>query len=142
MKHAEKSKEVAVKHDESTTEELLALSRRLLESIAAADWETYATLCDPSLSAFEPESQGHLVEGIEFHRFYFNLGASPGPCNITLVAPHVRVMGDAAVVSYVRLTQRCDAGGTPAVSRCEETRVWQRSGGRWRHVHFHRSTVR
>ena len=24
----------------------------------------------------------------------------------------------------------------------EETRVWQRRDGRWRHVHFHRSPVR
>jgi calcium/calmodulin-dependent protein kinase (CaM kinase) II len=131
-----------VKHDESTIEELLTLSQRLLESIAAADWETYASLCDAGLSAFEPESQGHLVEGMDFHRFYFNLGAGPGACNVTLSAPHVRVMGDAAVVSYVRLTQRCDADGKPVVSRCEETRVWQRVGGRWQHVHFHRSVTR
>ena len=129
-------------HDESTIEELLTLTQRLLESIAAADWETYASLCDASLSAFEPESQGHLVEGMDFHRFYFNLGAAPGTCNVTMVAPHVRVMGDAAVVSYVRLTQRSDADGKLTVSRFEETRVWQRLDDRWQHVHFHRSASR
>lgn len=129
-------------NDESTIEELLTLSQRLLESIAAADWETYASLCDGSLSAFEPESQGHLVEGMDFHRFFFNLGASPGTFNITLTAPHVRIMGDAAVVSYVRLTQRADAEGKVTISRCEETRVWQRIGGQWKHVHFHRSMTR
>lgn len=127
---------------ESAKEELLVLSQRLLESIASADWETYAALCDPSISAFEPESLGHLVEGMEFHRFYFNLGASSAPRNTAIVSPHVRIMGDSAVVSYVRITQRCDAEGTPTVSRCEETRVWQRVGGKWRHVHFHRSAVR
>jgi len=131
-----------VEHTESTTEELLALSHRLLESIAAADWETYADLCDPSLSAFEPESLGHLVEGMEFHRFYFNLGASSAPHNTTIASPHVRIMGEAAVVSYVRIVQRCDADGKPVLSRCEETRVWQRIGGQWRHVHFHRSSAR
>lgn len=128
-------------NDESTTQELLTLTRRLLESIAGADWETYSSLCDPSLSAFEPESQGYLVEGMDFHHFFFNLGASPGTCNITLVSPCVRVMGEAAVVSYVRLTQRADAEGKVTISRCEETRVWQRIGGRWQHVHFHRSMV-
>jgi calcium/calmodulin-dependent protein kinase (CaM kinase) II len=133
--------EDTMQHDEATTQELLTLTRRLLESIAAADWETYSALCDPSLSAFEPESQGHLVEGMDFHHFFFNLGASPGPCNITLVAPCVRVMGEAAVVTYVRLTQRADVEGKVAISQCEETRVWQRIGGRWQHVHFHRSTT-
>jgi len=45
-------------------------------------------------------------------------------------------------VSYVRLVQRLDADGQPVVARCEETRVWQRMEGRWRHVHFHRSAAR
>lgn len=31
---------------------------RLLESIAAGDWGTYAELCDASLTCFEPEAQG------------------------------------------------------------------------------------
>jgi len=131
-----------VSHDESTVNELLQLSQRLLESIVSSDWETYRLLCDASLSAFEPESSGHLVEGLGFHHFYFGLGAAQGPVHTTMVSPHVRVMGDAAVVSYVRLTQRCDAEGKPVVSRCEETRVWQRSERQWRHVHFHRSVAR
>jgi len=118
------------------------VNQRLLESIAAGDWETYASLCDASISAFEPESLGHLVEGLEFHRFYFNLGAAPGPRTTSMTSPHVRVMGDVAVVSYVRLVQRLDADGQPVVARCEETRVWQRMEGRWRHVHFHRSAAR
>jgi ketosteroid isomerase-like protein len=125
--------------EESTVQELLAMTQRLLDSIASADWETYRSLCDPSLSAFEPESQGHLVEGMEFHHFFFKLGASAGARNTTMVAPRVRVMGDAAVVAYVRLTQRTDAEGKVTISQCQETRVWQRIDGRWQHVHFHRS---
>jgi hypothetical protein len=136
------SKEDIVSQDESTVRDLLELNQRLLDSIASADWETYASLCHPSLSAFEPESSGHLVEGLDFHRFYFGLGAAQGPVNTTMTSPHVRVMGEAAVVSCVRLTQRCDADGKPVVSRCEETRVWQRIQGQWRHVHFHRSMAR
>jgi calcium/calmodulin-dependent protein kinase (CaM kinase) II len=123
------------------SQELLQLNQRLLESIARADWPTYEQLCDPSLSAFEPESRGQLVEGMPFHRFYFDLGGVQGEHNTTMASPHVRVMGDVAVVAYVRLNQRVDAQGKPVESAVEETRVWQRQGGRWRHVHFHRSPV-
>ena len=126
---------------DAVTQELLQLNQRLLDSIARADWTTYEELCDPSLSAFEPESCGQLVEGMPFHRFYFNLGGVKGEQNTTMASPHVRVMGDVAVVAYVRLNQRVNAQGAPVVSAVQETRVWQRQGGRWRHVHFHRSPL-
>jgi calcium/calmodulin-dependent protein kinase (CaM kinase) II len=119
--------------------ELIDLTQRLLKCIAEADWETYSQLCDPTLSAFEPESLGHLVEGLEFHRFYFNLGAAEGPVNVTLSSPKVRLMGDVAIVSYARLVQRLDEDGVPVTRQSAETRVWQRRDGAWRHVHFHRS---
>ncbi len=124
---------------ESTVEKLLDLNRQLLESIAKADWKAYAELCDPSITCFEPEACGHLVAGMDFHKFYFDLGASSGPRTTTMASPHVRVMGDAAVVSYVRLTQVLDAAGSPVTKEVQETRVWQLAGGKWRHVHFHRS---
>jgi calcium/calmodulin-dependent protein kinase (CaM kinase) II len=120
------------------TEELLRLNARLLDSIARADWATYQELCDPTLTAFEPEAVGQLVEGMDFHHFYFKLGGVQGPYHTTMAAPKVRVMGDVAVLTYVRLNQRVGAQG-PVTSSVEETRVWQRQDGRWRHVHFHRS---
>jgi hypothetical protein len=126
---------------DAVTEELLQLSQRLLDCIADADWATYEELCDPSLTAFEPESRGQLVEGLPFHRFYFDLGGAKGRYNTTLCSPHVRVMGDVAVVAYVRVNQRVGVDGRPVETAVSETRVWQRIGGRWRHVHFHRSLV-
>lgn len=124
-----------------TVAELIRLNHRLLTSIAEADWDTYTELCDPTLSCFEPEARGHLVEGMEFHQYYFNLPAGPAsPRHTTLVCPHVRLLGEnVAVVSYVRLTQKLDATGAPQSAECEETRVWERQDGVWRHVHFHRS---
>jgi calcium/calmodulin-dependent protein kinase (CaM kinase) II len=119
--------------------ELINLTRQLLDAIAAADWDTYQRLCDPTLTAFEPEGRGHEIEGLEFHRFYFNLGPGKAPRQTTIVSPRVRVMGDVAVVSYVRLVQSGAEGSGPITSAYEETRVWQRQQGRWRHVHFHRS---
>jgi len=127
---------------ESLHEELLQLNQRLLESIARGDWETYQSLCDPTLTAFEPEACGQLVTGLAFHEFYFQLGGAKGPHHTTVCAPHVRVMGDTAVVSYVRLNQRLDAQGAPHTTGSDETRVWQRQNGQWKHVHFHRSPLR
>lgn len=34
----------------------------------------YRKICDPGLTAFEPEALGNLVEGMDFHRFYFENG--------------------------------------------------------------------
>jgi len=31
-------------------------------------------ICDPHLTAFEPEALGNLVEGMDFHKFYFDNG--------------------------------------------------------------------
>jgi len=60
----------------------------------------------------------------------------------TLCAPHVRLLGDVAVVTYVRLTQGINPEGLPHTTAHDETRVWHRRDSRWRHVHFHRSPVR
>ena len=74
-------------------EELIAINQRLLESILVGDWETYATLCDPSITAFEPEARGELVQGLDFHGFYFDQGGVSGPHNTTMASPHVRHAG-------------------------------------------------
>ena len=138
--------------------EVLALNQRLLDSIAAGDWAAYEALCAPDLTCFEPETLGHLIEGMAFHKFYFDLGASNGPRNVTMASPHVRLLGnDAAIVSYTRLVQRLNAENSPVTSQVEETRVWQRctsavggvadaepvprtaSSSNWKLVHVHRS---
>jgi calcium/calmodulin-dependent protein kinase (CaM kinase) II len=126
-------------NEETVINELLDLNEQLLDSIAEGDWETYQKLCDPTLTAFEPESRGSLAEGMDFHRFYFDRGGIRGGYNITVCSPHVRLMGDVAVISYVRLLQMSDDAGKPATYRSEETRIWQRQDALWRHVHFHRS---
>jgi hypothetical protein len=122
--------------------ELLALNQKLLEAIVGGDWKTYETLCDPSITCFEPEARGQVVAGMAFHKYYFDLpGAPQKPAkNVSMAQPHVRLLGnEGAVISYVRLTQSLDASGTPQTGRTEETRVWQKIGGAWKHVHFHRS---
>ncbi len=123
----------------SPSEEILKINHELLVSIATANWVKYKELCDPTLTCFEPEALGQLAEGMDFHEFYFKLGAAATPHNTSMASPHVRIMGDVAVVSYVRLNQRILADGTPVTRSVEETRVWQKQNGAWKHVHFHRS---
>jgi calcium/calmodulin-dependent protein kinase (CaM kinase) II len=126
---------------DATTTELLQLNQRLLDAISQGDWATYQELCDASLTAIEPEAPGQIVEGLAFHRFYFDLGGVRGRHQTTMTAPHVRVMGDVAVIAYVRLIQRVGPDGAAVTVATVETRVWQRSEGRWRNVHFHRSAL-
>jgi calcium/calmodulin-dependent protein kinase (CaM kinase) II len=58
-----------------------------------------------------------------------------------MCAPTVRLLSeDVAVVCYVRLVQWVNLDGEPETARSEETRVWHRVEGTWKHVHFHRST--
>lgn len=118
---------------------LLELSQKLLAAIDRGDWATYAGLCDPSITCFEPEAEGHLVSGLPFHKFYFDLPGSGSPRLSSIASPHIRVMGDGAVVTYVRLVQKLDANGTPVSVASDETRIWHKQDGSWKHVHFHRS---
>ena len=122
-------------------DELLKLNDRLLRSIAEADWDTYRELCDPTLTAFEPESRGQLVEGLAFHKFYFDQGGVRGAHQTIMIAPNVRVMGEVAVVAYIRLNQRLTEERQPVTTSVQETRIWQKKDGKWKHVHFHRSPI-
>jgi calcium/calmodulin-dependent protein kinase (CaM kinase) II len=123
------------------SDELLALTQELLDAIAAGDWATYERLCAPDLTAFEPEACGQLVEGMAFHQFYFNLPNRAHRRQTTMAASRVRVMGEVAVVTYIRVDQTAGPDVVPQSVAFNETRVWQRQDGRWRHVHFHRSPV-
>lgn len=119
---------------------ILELTQKLLMAATSGDWDTYTKLCDPSLTAFEPEALGNLVDGLDFHHFYFKLaGDDNSPIQSTIVAPHIRIMGNVAVIAYVRLTQKLNGEGKPITTAMEETRIWQRSELGWKHVHFHRS---
>lgn len=86
----------------------------------------YRKICDPGLTSFEPEGLGNLVEGMDFHRFYFDnrkstkyyyyflllkfrgyvlkpdpslpsvLSKNSKPIHTTILNPHVHMIGDDA----------------------------------------------
>ncbi|MEE2686303.1 MAG: DUF4440 domain-containing protein [Planctomycetota bacterium] len=119
---------------------LIELSRQLLATIDEGDWEAYSSLCDPTITAFEPEGAGSLVEGMPFHEFYFQGEKGKGRHQSSISSAQVRMLGEnVAVVTYVRLVQREDRRGRLSTRAFEETRLWQQQEGNWKHVHFHRS---
>uniref|UniRef100_A0A4W4EXI0 calcium/calmodulin-dependent protein kinase n=1 Tax=Electrophorus electricus TaxID=8005 RepID=A0A4W4EXI0_ELEEL len=123
-------------------QEIIKVTEQLIESINNGDFEAYSKLCDPGLTSFEPEALGNLVEGHDFHRFYFENALSKGnkPVHTILLNPHVHLIGeDAACIAYIRLTQYMDGSGRPRTMQSEETRVWHRRDGKWQNIHFHRS---
>ncbi|XP_047550702.1 calcium/calmodulin-dependent protein kinase type II subunit beta isoform X5 [Lutra lutra] len=121
-------------------QEVIKITEQLIEAVNNGDFEAYAKICDPGLTSFEPEALGNLVEGMDFHRFYFEnlLAKNSKPVHTTILNPHVHVIGeDAACIAYIRLTQYIDGQGRPRTSQSEETRVWHRRDGKWQNVHFH-----
>ncbi|XP_074837617.1 calcium/calmodulin-dependent protein kinase type II subunit beta isoform X1 [Carettochelys insculpta] len=121
-------------------QEIIKITEQLIEAVNNGDFEAYAKICDPGLTSFEPEALGNLVEGMDFHRFYFEnlLAKNNKPIHTTILNPHVHVIGeDAACIAYIRLTQYVDGQGRPRTSQSEETRVWHRRDGKWLNVHFH-----
>ncbi|XP_069038021.1 calcium/calmodulin-dependent protein kinase type II subunit beta isoform X17 [Lepisosteus oculatus] len=121
-------------------QEIIKITEQLIEAVNNGDFEAYAKICDPGLTSFEPEALGNLVEGMDFHRFYFEnlLSKNSKPIHTTILNPHVHLIGeDAACIAYIRLTQFVDAQGRPRSSQSEETRVWHRRDSKWQNVHFH-----
>uniref|UniRef100_A0A8C9VRX1 calcium/calmodulin-dependent protein kinase n=1 Tax=Scleropages formosus TaxID=113540 RepID=A0A8C9VRX1_SCLFO len=123
-------------------QEIIKVTEQLIEAISNGDFESYAKMCDPSVTAFEPEALGNLVEGLDFHRFYFeNLWSKNSkPVHTTILNPHIHLIGEeAACIAYIRITQYIDTNGMPRTAQSEETRIWHRRDGKWQIVHFHRS---
>ncbi|XP_011500182.1 PREDICTED: calcium/calmodulin-dependent protein kinase type II subunit delta isoform X4 [Ceratosolen solmsi marchali] len=130
--------------EDARRQEIIKMTEQLIESINTGDFEAYTKICDPHLTAFEPEALGNLVEGMEFHKFYFDnvLGKNCKAVNTTILNPHVHLLGeDAACIAYVRLTQYMDKQGVAHTQQSEESRVWHKKDNKWQNVHFHQSAV-
>uniref|UniRef100_G3X8K7 calcium/calmodulin-dependent protein kinase n=1 Tax=Meleagris gallopavo TaxID=9103 RepID=G3X8K7_MELGA len=124
-------------------QEIIKITEQLIEAINNGDFDAYTKICDPGLTSFEPEALGNLVEGMDFHKFYFEnlLSKNSKPIHTTILNPHVHVIGeDAACIAYIRLTQYIDGQGRPRTTQSEETRVWHRRDGKWLNVHYHWKT--
>ncbi|KJH46869.1 Calcium/calmodulin dependent protein kinase II Association [Dictyocaulus viviparus] len=131
-------------------QEIVRVTQQLLDAISCRDFDVYTKLCDPAMTCFEPEALGNLIEGVEFHRFYFDYGNNnprKSQVHTTMLNPTVHVMGEeGACIAYVRLTQFMDRSdhinslsdfrnGEARTRQTQESRVWQKKAGRWLCVH-------
>ncbi len=122
-----------------TTQELLALNQRLLDSIAGGDWATYQELCDPSLTAVEPESHGQVIEGL-------NSIVSTSTSAASAAAARQRNalrMSVSWATPLLSSTRGSSSALTPTggVHSATSRRALARKDGKWRHVHFHRTPL-
>ncbi|CRL07176.1 CLUMA_CG020164, isoform A [Clunio marinus] len=140
--HSNSKENISIEFIQARRQEIIKMTEQLIEAINNGDFETYTKICDPHLTAFEPESLGNLVEGMDFHKFYFEnvLGKNCKAINTTILNPHVHLLGDeSACIAYVRLTQYMDKQGHAHTYQSEESRVWHKRDNKWQNVHIHRS---
>jgi|AntRauTorckE5430_2_1112549.scaffolds.fasta_scaffold06381_3 calcium/calmodulin-dependent protein kinase (CaM kinase) II len=124
--------------------EVLEANQQVLDSIASGRYEIYKQLCGEDLTCFEPESNNMLVEGLSFHKFYFDLAPEVHEqnskiWNITMSNPHIRWVGkECVIVSYMRVDQVLQ-DDVPVTKVMSETRVWEVRDGNLVNCHFHKS---
>lgn len=121
---------------------IIKLTEQLLDAIDNGDFEKYKRFCAPSMTAFEPESLGNLIEGTDFHKLFFDQAASGSGARVShskILNPSVLLLSeDSSSIAYIRLTITKNASGVQT-QRSEETRIWLRKENKWMCVHFHRS---
>jgi calcium/calmodulin-dependent protein kinase (CaM kinase) II len=124
---------------EGREQEIIKLTQQLIAAMTMGEYKTFSKLCDNRITCFEPAGRGNLVEGLDFHRYYFDNSKS-SPVNTTILSPNVIMLSeDSACITYIRLTQNMESDGKLVTVQQEETRIWQRKGSHWVCVHFHSS---
>lgn len=120
--------DMKIAYEDMVIAELVQLSEKLLDAENDNDVESYNSLVDSKCTIISNKSRV-----VDTNRR--DLGPITGIREKK--APHVRVMGKSAVVSYTRQLVIDDV-----VSECEETRIWQLDDeGYWKNVHLHRVLI-
>lgn len=119
-------------------EELLELTRRMLDAMYTSDPEVHRRHCTEDMSSVEWYIAPYRIDGREFHLDLIKAGGNGTPTRLDLLEPRVQVYGDAAIVNYTLLKTTVDAAGAQ-FARMNETRVFVRQEGVWKMAHLHKS---
>jgi len=110
--------------DAVMTREIIGATEQLLQAINARDFATYKKMCDTDLTTFEPEALENLVEGLQFHKFYFdNCGPVRGSYNVSIINPRVHILDRG---SHTLLSLRRHGSGSAGLAKgCPSTSIDQ-----------------
>ncbi len=123
-------------------EEVLAITRQMLDAMYTADPEVHRRHCAEDMSSYEWYIAPNRIDGLEFHLKLIEGGGNGAPSRLDLLTPRVQVYGDTAIVNYTLLKTDFAAPGAltpPKFSTINETRVFVRLEGVWKMVHLHKS---
>jgi len=123
-------------------EEVLAITRQMLEAMYTADPEVHRRHCAEDMSSYEWYIAPNRIDGLEFHLKLIEGGGNGAPSRLDLLTPRVQVYGDTAIVNYTLLKTDFAAPGAlfpPEFSTINETRVFVKLEGVWKMVHLHKS---
>ncbi|KAG5182626.1 adenylate kinase-domain-containing protein [Tribonema minus] len=122
--------------------EVMAATRAQIEAATDNDTAAYAAMCcDDATGAGCTGSAAIALKTPADVETWGSKGASANAAGtpFELLNPRMQIMGNVALLSYLRQNGGGDAGREAAV---EETRVWLGKGGRWRLKHLHCSAIK
>ena len=121
------------------TEEVLAITRQMLDAMYTSDPEVHRRHCAEDLSSYEWYIAPQRIDGPEFHLALIAGGGNGEPSRLDLLTPRVQVYGNTAIVNYTLLKTTLSEAAPPSFSTMNETRVFVKLGGVWKMVHLHKS---
>ncbi|MCL5283581.1 MAG: nuclear transport factor 2 family protein [Armatimonadetes bacterium] len=128
----------------ATENEIIEVTRTILEAIQNGDSQKYADLCDPSLTAFETDVGPHRIDGVDFHRDTINaMHASAAHRTLVhyeILHPLVHLFSDGAIIVYTRL-MTYQTNDRIEFQAWNETRAYRKLKDGWKMIHFHRSSA-
>ncbi len=125
---------------DNAEEEVLAITRQMLDAMYTADPDVHRRHCTEDMSSYEWYIAPHRIDGLEFHLKLIEGGGNGVPSRLDLLTPRVQVYGETAIVNYTLLkTVFGENGAPPQFSPINETRVFVKLNGIWKMVHLHKS---
>ncbi len=134
----------------STEQELLEVLDRHLRSIWTCDLDTYAATTAPDVTFYEWYISTQRIDGLDFHlRELAAMAKAAGSSRAAgqgrqieheVLAPHVQVYGDVAILTFTLLMRYTSAQGVTHTQQ-NETRVFQRREAGWQLIHCHKSPM-
>ncbi|EUB58891.1 Calcium/calmodulin-dependent protein kinase type II delta 2 chain [Echinococcus granulosus] len=97
--------------DNDRKDEIIRLTEQLLAAATACDYEGYTRLMCPKFTYFGPDVRGTLVEGCDFHKFYFDQDSKRGGQQKKGSSSHCGLGARLKPSSLGKLMQHCCVGG-------------------------------